>query len=62
MSKIESGKLALNPVSYSFKGFIDNIVSMFKYVANNKGLEFDYEIIGEPPEYLYGYDISTKRQ
>jgi signal transduction histidine kinase/CheY-like chemotaxis protein/HPt (histidine-containing phosphotransfer) domain-containing protein len=61
MSKIESGKLALNPADYAFRGFIDNITSMVKYVANNKGLEFEHEIIGEPPEYLYGDDVRLRQ-
>ena len=56
MSKIESGKFALVPVVYSFGGFIDNITSMTRYIAKNKGLDFEYEIIGDPPEYLYGDD------
>jgi signal transduction histidine kinase/CheY-like chemotaxis protein/HPt (histidine-containing phosphotransfer) domain-containing protein len=61
MSKIESGKLILNPVTYVFKGFMDNIASMFKYVAKNKGLKFEYEIIGKLPEYLYGDDIRLRQ-
>ncbi|MDR1578724.1 MAG: response regulator, partial [Synergistaceae bacterium] len=61
MSKIESGKLALNPVDYAFGGFIDNIISMVKYIASNKGLEFECEITGEPPEYLYGDDVRLRQ-
>ena len=61
MSKIESGKFTLNNVDYSFSGFADNIVSMSKYIAKNKGLEFNYEIIENPPEYLCGDDIRLRQ-
>jgi len=61
MSKIESGKLELNPVDYSLSQFLDNIVSMFTLVANKKGLEFLFETVGEMPDYLYGDDIRLRQ-
>jgi len=61
MSKIEAGKLELNPVDYNFNQFSDNIVSMFTHVSNNKGLEFKYKTVGEMPEYLYGDDIRLRQ-
>ena len=61
MSKIEAGKLELHPVDYNFNQFMDNIVSMFTLVANNKGLEFLVEISDEVPDYLYGDDIRLRQ-
>jgi len=61
LSKIESGKLELNPVNYDFHALIDNITSMFSYVAQKKGLEFRYECVGEMPEFLYGDDIRLRQ-
>ena len=61
MSKIEAGKLDLNPVDYRFIPFIDNIVSMFSHVAGNKGLEFLFETEGELPDCLYGDDIRLRQ-
>ena len=61
MSKIEAGKLELNPVDYNFDQFIDNTVSMFSHVAGNKGLEFFYEAEGEIPDYLFGDDIRLRQ-
>ena len=61
MSKIEAGKLELHPVDYNLNQFIDNIVSMFTHVANNKGLDFLVEIIGEVPDYLFGDDIRLRQ-
>jgi len=60
-SKIESGKLEINPVDYDFKAFIDNVGSMFSYVAGRKGLEFRFETEGEMPQYLYGDDIKLRQ-
>ena len=61
MSKIESGKFSLNPVSYDFHALLDNISSMFQYVAQSKGVEFRYESEGDLPGYLYGDDIRLRQ-
>jgi signal transduction histidine kinase/CheY-like chemotaxis protein len=61
VSKIESGKLALNPVNYDFHTFMDNIVSMFSYIAQKKSLEFKFESEGEIPDYLFGDDIRLRQ-
>jgi len=61
LSKIESGKLTLNPVNYNFHVLIGNITSMFSYVAQKKGLEFKFESSGNLPEYLYGDDLRLRQ-
>ena len=61
LSKIESGKLTLSPVSFDFYALLDNVFSMFSYVTQKKGLEFQYEIEGKMPTYLYGDDIRLKQ-
>jgi len=61
LSKIESGKMALTPVNYDFPVFLDNVVSMIKYMAKKKGLDFKYEVSGEIPKYLYGDDIRLRQ-
>ena len=61
MSKIEAGRLDLNPVDFNFYQFMDNIVSMFTHVSNKKGLEFITEISDEIPEYLYGDDLRLRQ-
>ncbi|MCL2792825.1 MAG: ATP-binding protein [Spirochaetaceae bacterium] len=60
-SKIESGKLELNPVDYDFKALIDNVISMFSYVAHKKGLDFKFDSEGEIPHYLFGDDIRLRQ-
>ena len=61
LSKIESGKLALEPVNYNFHILVDNISSMFRYVANSKGIEFLYECAGEIPEVLFGDEVRLRQ-
>jgi signal transduction histidine kinase/response regulator RpfG family c-di-GMP phosphodiesterase len=61
MSKIEAGNLTLNPISYDFHFFLDNICSMFRYITQKKGIEFKYETEGSLPRYLYGDDIRLKQ-
>jgi signal transduction histidine kinase/DNA-binding NarL/FixJ family response regulator len=61
LSKIEAGKLTLNPVNYDFHVLLDNIFSMFSYVTQKKGLKFEHEIEGEMPNYLFGDDVRLKQ-
>jgi signal transduction histidine kinase/DNA-binding NarL/FixJ family response regulator len=61
MSKIEAGKLELNPINYELNMLLDNIHSMFSYITQKKGIEFIYETEGKIPRYLYGDDIRLKQ-
>jgi signal transduction histidine kinase len=61
ISKIESGKLALNPVNYDFHALIYNLASMFSYMAQKKGLEFILESSGDLPVYLYADDLRIRQ-
>ncbi|MDR2733371.1 MAG: response regulator [Spirochaetota bacterium] len=61
LSKIESGKLDLNPVDYDFRVLMDNLASMFRYVAHKKGIEFLYECPDDLPDYLFGDDIRLRQ-
>jgi CheY-like chemotaxis protein/HPt (histidine-containing phosphotransfer) domain-containing protein/anti-sigma regulatory factor (Ser/Thr protein kinase) len=61
MSKIEAGKLTLSPIDYDFQAMIESVVTMFSYVAKNKGLQFIYENEGEIPKYQFGDDIRLRQ-
>jgi len=60
-SKIESGKLELNAVDYELMALVNNIDSMFSYVAQTKGLEFIVEVADGLPDYLYGDDVKIRQ-
>ena len=61
LSKIESGKFDLNPVDYDLNALIDNIESMFIYVAQKKDLEFRLECDDDLPEVIFGDDIRLRQ-
>ena len=61
MSKIEAGKMAINPVDYDFHILIGNLKSMFHFIAQKKDIEFKYESEGEIPNYLFGDDIRLRQ-
>jgi len=61
MSKIEAGKLDLNPVDYDFYRFINNIAMMFIHIVENRGIEFKFEKTGAIPTHLYGDDIRLRQ-
>jgi diguanylate cyclase (GGDEF)-like protein len=52
-SKIEAGKMELNLTHYRLPALIDNISSMFKYVANSKNLAFS-SICKDIPDVVVG--------
>ncbi|MDR0324694.1 MAG: transporter substrate-binding domain-containing protein [Oscillospiraceae bacterium] len=61
LSKIESGKVELAPVNYDFHAFLENVKSMFSFVAEKKGLVFKVEYEGDMPHYLFGDDIRLRQ-
>ncbi|MCL1848561.1 MAG: ATP-binding protein, partial [Clostridiales bacterium] len=60
LSKIESGQMSLAPVNYDLHALIDNINSMFEYIARSKGVEYRYESVGVIPRVLYGDDVRLR--
>jgi signal transduction histidine kinase/CheY-like chemotaxis protein/HPt (histidine-containing phosphotransfer) domain-containing protein len=60
-SKIQAGKLSLVPGHYDFHLVIDNINSMVRFLAGNKGIAFNLSREGEIPRYLYGDDIRLRQ-
>ncbi|MDR0196795.1 MAG: response regulator [Oscillospiraceae bacterium] len=61
VSKIQAGKLSLNPVHYNFIGFIDNISSMVSLLAQSKDIGYEYKTQGELPACLYGDDTRLRQ-
>jgi spermidine/putrescine transport system substrate-binding protein len=61
ISKIEAGKLELLPVHYNFTAMLENVRSIFRIMAQKKGLDFLLEIEPGVPVYLYGDDIRLKQ-
>jgi signal transduction histidine kinase/DNA-binding response OmpR family regulator/Fe-S-cluster-containing dehydrogenase component len=61
MSKIESKSMELNLVDYSLHQLIDNISSVFTYIAFDKNLLFKLEMASDVPDYLHGDDVRIRQ-
>jgi len=56
ISKIQAGKLSINPENYDFNAMMDNISSIAQFLVEDKRIAFRLSIDGDIPECLYGDD------
>ncbi len=61
LSKIEAGRVVLNPTNVDLHSLFDDIQMIFKDRAQSKHLQFIYEIADDLPRYVY-VDESKLRQ
>jgi PAS domain S-box-containing protein len=54
LSKIEAGKLELDPYEVHFPSMLNNLVEMTRIRAEQKGLDFHYDVDPELPHTVYG--------
>ncbi|MCM1235003.1 MAG: response regulator, partial [Ruminococcus flavefaciens] len=57
ISKIESGKFALNPIHFSLRKTMDNLVNIVRPMIKSKEQEFDVRIHNVNYEMLYGDEL-----
>ncbi|MCM1540830.1 MAG: response regulator [Blautia sp.] len=57
ISKIESGKFALNPINFSLRKTMDNLVNIVRPMIKSKEQEFDVRIHDVNYEMLYGDEL-----
>ncbi|MDR3172449.1 MAG: PAS domain S-box protein [Treponema sp.] len=60
-SKIESNKMELALVHFDLLNLYDNIVSLNRFMAENKGLEFRYRFDDDVPHIVYGDDLRIRQ-
>ncbi|MFZ4549551.1 MAG: histidine kinase dimerization/phospho-acceptor domain-containing protein, partial [Bacteroidales bacterium] len=53
-SKIESGQIQLETINFSLNAVINNVYQLMKFKADEKGLEFNYQLSDEIPDTLNG--------
>lgn len=53
ISKVESGKLALNPLTFSIVDTVENLVNISQPMIKEKNIEFSFHINQIETEYLY---------
>lgn len=61
LSKIESGKMELNPVEYGFSSVLNDLVNMTMKKAEDKGLEYILEAAPSIPSVLFGDEIRIRQ-
>ncbi len=61
MSKIESGKMEIVPVSYDLGAMLSDIVNMIWVRAKEKSLEFHIDVEETIPAQLYGDEVRIKQ-
>lgn len=60
-SKLEACKMSLENNNFDFKQFIDEIIKAHSPQANKKGLELNYTLTADIPQFIYG-DANRLRQ
>jgi signal transduction histidine kinase/CheY-like chemotaxis protein len=60
-SKIEAGKLDLAPVRFDLSALLDNIVSLHRFMAESKSLEFRYHFDAEVKRIIYSDDVRIRQ-
>ena len=61
MSKIESGKVSLNPNDFDLYRLLEGIHAMFQFKAHSKGLQLSLSVADNVPQYVFS-DESKLRQ
>jgi len=61
MSKIEAGRITLNPTSFDLYGLLQNLQEMFRVRAEAKKLSLTFELAPNLPQYIFS-DESKLRQ
>lgn len=61
ISKIESGKLILTEKVFNLKKLINNIIVGYKALALKKGLDFNFEVDDNIPEFIKGDQYRLKQ-
>lgn len=61
MTRIESGKMILRKEEFSFRTMLEQINSMVTTQCGDKGLKYEYNIVGEVSDYYIGDDMKLKQ-
>ena len=61
MSKIEAGRIILNPVSFDLYRLLDDVEQMFRLKTNEKGLQLFCERAPEVPQFIRADEIKLRQ-
>jgi|GEM_PF-2822716 len=60
-SKIEAGNLSLNQSNFSLSKLCNDVITLFKYTAKEKGIKLGLQIQDKEPDYFYGDDARIRQ-
>lgn len=60
-TKIQSGKMEISPAVYDVAAFLKDLIGMYRINAENKGLEFHFQITDDVPKKLFGDEFRLKQ-
>jgi PAS domain S-box-containing protein len=61
ISRIEAGKLSINPIDFEARQLFDEIAQIHEAAAVRKGLSFAYRFDAEPPSELFGDPVRLRQ-
>ena len=61
MSKIENGRLEINPVKFDFRGFMESLNNVIYGQAQDKGIDFSVVFVGDVEEKLIGDSLRVNQ-
>ena len=61
MSRIESGRMVIKNEEFSFREFLDQINIIINGQCQDKGLQYECNIVGHVSDYYYGDDMKLKQ-
>ena len=61
MSRIESGRMALNTEEFSFREFLDQVNIIINGQCQDKGLHYECQIVGQVADYYFGDNLKLKQ-
>lgn len=54
MSRIENGKIKINPSEFSLRALLENVTGMYYLQAKDMNIEYETVLMGEIPDKIYG--------
>ncbi len=61
LSKIESGRTTLNNKSFNLYEMLDDLEKMFRFKADNQGLQLEFELAKNLPQYIVTDEIKLRQ-
>jgi PAS domain S-box-containing protein len=61
LSKIEAGRITLNPTNFDLYRLLDDLENMFQLKANNQGLQLRFDLSSDIPQHLCTDEVKLRQ-